>query len=184
MVNHIAPSAPVVIADGNAPVTGSGNSLTSPEVVMRPMRSAAVSVNHNAPSGPVAIPNGPDFGVGTANSVTSPSVVIRPMRWAWYSVNHNAPSGPFVMMVGPLSGSSRWFSGSLPGTSRPICPLCTSVYQSAPSGPVTIAYGPPPGTGYSSMRTCVMSAPVRVGGDADNVTAAMVRAPLSPAVLR
>lgn len=88
-------------------MTGSGNSVTPPSTVMRPMRSAAVSVNHRAPSGPAAMPNGPQPGVGRPNSSITPSVVIRPIRSARYSVNHSAPSGPGTMTVGPLSESSR-----------------------------------------------------------------------------
>src|SRR3954454_7824677 len=57
--NHIPPSAPAVIAEGNEPVPGSGNSVTWPSEVIRPMRSAAVSVNHSAPSGPVVTAYGP-----------------------------------------------------------------------------------------------------------------------------
>jgi len=50
------------MAEGNERVPGSGNSVTWPSVVIRPMRSAAVSVNHSAPSGPAAMPNGPQSG--------------------------------------------------------------------------------------------------------------------------
>ena len=146
---------------------GSGNSVTWPSVVIRPMRSAAVSVNHSAPSGPAAMPNGPQSGVGSANSCTLPSVVIRPMRCARYSVNQSASSGPAAMIVGPQPGSSRWRVGSPPGTNRPISPLWTIVNHSAPSGPVVTAYGPLPAsaTTYSRMTTAVMRcAPVRRSG--------------------
>jgi len=44
-VNHRLPSAPLVIADGNAAVVGSANVVIVPPVVMRPMRLANASVN-------------------------------------------------------------------------------------------------------------------------------------------
>ena len=55
--------------DGKAPLTGSGNSVTAPSVVIRPIVSVFISVNHSAPSAPAAMPNGPLSGVGVGNEV-------------------------------------------------------------------------------------------------------------------
>jgi hypothetical protein len=52
-VNHRAPSGPAAIPIGEELWEGSGNSLTTPDVVIRPM--VPFSVNQSAPSDPAAI---------------------------------------------------------------------------------------------------------------------------------
>ncbi len=57
------------------------NSLTTPDVVMRPIRLPLVSVNHKLLSGPSVMLRGPEFGeIPALYSVTAPAVVILPMR--------------------------------------------------------------------------------------------------------
>ena len=73
---------------------GSGNSLSSPDVVIRPILLLLSSVNQIAPSDPTVIPFGLLSGVGSRNSVTFPAVVMRPTLLPKNSVNQSAPSGP------------------------------------------------------------------------------------------
>src|SRR5262249_9014994 len=75
------------------------NSVIAPAVLMRPIRSPAISVNHKAPSGPGAIPPGlpPE---GSANSAGLPPGVKRPILLLLTSVNQRFPSGPAVMLNG------------------------------------------------------------------------------------
>ena len=57
------------------------NSVTTPAVVICPIRLAVCSVNHRLPSGPAAMLLRPALAVMPAlNSVTVPAVVIRPIR--------------------------------------------------------------------------------------------------------
>ena len=46
--------------------------MTLPEVVIRPILPASISVNHNAPSGPAVMPHGLQLGVGTPNEARLP----------------------------------------------------------------------------------------------------------------
>src|SRR4051812_28719728 len=48
------------------------NSVSDPDIVIRPIRFEAISVNHRRPSGPVTIETGPAPGVGSACSTTAP----------------------------------------------------------------------------------------------------------------
>src|SRR5579863_2519135 len=53
-VNHRLPSGPAVMLPGSPP-DPTGNSLTTPAGVIRPIWWASCSVNHRLPSGPLAI---------------------------------------------------------------------------------------------------------------------------------
>jgi hypothetical protein len=97
-VNHMAPSGPAAIPNGMAPNVGTGNSVMTPEVVIRPIWSPAPSVNHELPSGPAVIPMTSSPVVG--NSVRTPEVLIRPILLAPFSVNHRDPSVPAAMPQG------------------------------------------------------------------------------------
>jgi hypothetical protein len=90
LVNHIAPSGPAVIANGDATL-GSVNFATTATVVViplivvtmammiRPIELLPKLVNQIAPSGPVAIPVGDEMLFkGSVKFVTTPLVVIRP----------------------------------------------------------------------------------------------------------
>jgi hypothetical protein len=68
-VNHSAPSGPAVIPEGKLFAVGTGYSVITPAVVMRPILLAEEnSVNHTAPSGPAVIPQGALSKVGTLYS--------------------------------------------------------------------------------------------------------------------
>lgn len=85
------------------PLPPTANSVTTPAVVMRPMRRPLVSVYQRLPSAPATIERGLLPGVMPAeNSVTTPAGVMRPIRPASYSANQRLPSGPAVMPSGPL----------------------------------------------------------------------------------
>ena len=75
---------------------GSAYSVTEPNMVIRPILLAGVSVNHIAPSGPFVITEGL-FALGMGYSVNEPDVVIRPIFLPRLSVNQSAPSGPVVI---------------------------------------------------------------------------------------
>src|SRR5262249_59313589 len=71
-MNQIAPSGPAVMVSWEPPT---GNSVTTPAGVIRPMFLAKLSVNHKLPSGPAAMPKGLEIGGllvegGSKNSVT------------------------------------------------------------------------------------------------------------------
>jgi hypothetical protein len=51
-VNHSAPSGPFVIPMGELPDVGTVNSVSAPDVVMRPILLVPYSVNQSAPSAP------------------------------------------------------------------------------------------------------------------------------------
>src|SRR5258707_8123073 len=70
-VNHSAPSGPVVMPMGQPRAVGTGKSVITPSVVMRPILLATLgdSVNHSAPSGPVVMNWGKLWNVGIGNSV-------------------------------------------------------------------------------------------------------------------
>ena len=74
-----APSGPVAMPKAPLGGTGSGISVTTPAVVMRPIRLAVFSANHRAPSGPTVIPAGLPPPDGNGNSVTWPAGVMRAM---------------------------------------------------------------------------------------------------------
>jgi hypothetical protein len=95
LVNHKAPSGPAVIPKGEL-IDGSERSVTTPDVVIRPMELAEL-VNQMAPSGPAVIPKGALMPF-PQNLLVTPAVVIRPMKFV--SVKQRAPSGPEVMKAG------------------------------------------------------------------------------------
>src|SRR5207253_2620637 len=149
--------------NGVVPVV-TGNSVTAPAVVMRPIWSAPASVNQSAPSGPAAMSAGAAPAVmPVPNSVstpaagtapprpappyaahqTPPAVVIRPIWSAPLSVNHKAPSGPAAMPTGPAVGPV-----GVPNSVRtpavvmaPTWPELNCVNQSRPSGPAAMPSG-------------------------------------------
>ncbi len=57
---------------GPAPTVGTGNSVTAPDVVIRPILLPAFSQNHSVPSAVGVIPIGRLFGVGVSNSMKLP----------------------------------------------------------------------------------------------------------------
>ena len=81
---------------------GTGYSVTTPGVVMRPILLALDSVNQSAPSGPAVIPCTALSAVGTAYSVIDPPVVMLPILLPSDSVNQSAPSGPAAIPTGSL----------------------------------------------------------------------------------
>ena len=87
----------------NPDAEGSGNSVITPAVVMRPIPLPAFepSANHSAPSGPVVMLPG-ELPLAIENCVITPAVVMRPIWWPLASVNHKLPSGPAAMPVGWL----------------------------------------------------------------------------------
>jgi hypothetical protein len=58
---------------------GTGYSVITPAVVMRPILLPPYSVNQSAPSGPAVIDCGSLLAVGTGYSVIAPAVVMRPI---------------------------------------------------------------------------------------------------------
>src|ERR1700687_3074117 len=104
-VNQRAPSGPAVIAPRRLkPATtgweGKGNSVSDPEVVIRPIRGYGPSSgNQSALSEPVARPGwlSKMSTCGSGNSAMVPPVVMRPMLCALASMNQRAPSGPLAM---------------------------------------------------------------------------------------
>jgi hypothetical protein len=78
------------------------NSVTTPSVVMRPIRpGSALPVNQSAPSGPVAIELRSLPGVMPAvKCVIVPVVVMRPTNSGLWLTNQRFPSGPAVMSTG------------------------------------------------------------------------------------
>src|SRR5258707_13050011 len=77
LVNHNAPSGPVVMPVGPLPAFGTGNSVTAPAVVMRPILLAKESGNQSAPSGPVVMLWVPPSSVGTGSSVKAKTEALR-----------------------------------------------------------------------------------------------------------
>src|SRR5262245_32476512 len=90
---------------GPAPTVGTGNSVTAPDVVIRPILFPAFSQNHNAPSAAGVIPTGRLFGVGVSNSMKLPLLgFILPVLDVPFSQNQRCRSGPNTMMYGLLCG--------------------------------------------------------------------------------
>src|SRR5215510_12948372 len=86
---------------GPAPTVGTGNSVTAPDVVIRPILLPAFSQNHNAPSAAGVIPTGRLFGVGVSNSTKRPlRGSILPILDVPFSQNQRCRSGPNTMMYG------------------------------------------------------------------------------------
>ena len=70
-VNQRLPSGPAAIPNRPLPAVRTGNSVTTPAVVIRPILLPPPSVNQRLPSGPAAIAGGWLLAVGTGNSVTT-----------------------------------------------------------------------------------------------------------------
>ena len=78
-MNHRLPSGPATIPLGELARRRAPNSVTVPDVVIRPTLFAAFSVNHRLPSGPAAMSHGELAGViPVENSVNPlcPSVIV------------------------------------------------------------------------------------------------------------
>ena len=166
-VNQSAPSGPETIPCGSVPGVGSGYSVITPDVVIRPMALPAPvvlldSVNQRAPSGPLAIPTA---AVGGEYSVITPAVVTRPMP---PKVNQSAPSGPAAISdtvrpwsTGPNAVATHavvicQISKPVPRPTRTI-----AANHNAPSDPEVIALTltPPSSfstTGYSLIATATI----------------------------
>src|SRR5215831_18088271 len=90
---------------GPAPTVGTGNSVTAPDVVIRPILLPAFSQNHSVPSAVGVIPIGRLFGVGVSNSMKRPLPgFILPILDVPLSQNQRCRSGPNTMMYGLLCG--------------------------------------------------------------------------------
>src|SRR5439155_1082714 len=128
----------------------SGNSVSAPAVVIRPILGAPSSVNHRLPSGALTIAVG-KVPAASGNSVTAPAVVTFAMRSGFDAVSHRLPPRSVNQMLpsGPPVISPRVFPefGSLNSAkapdvvTRPIAAAPFSVNQRLPSGPVVIATG-------------------------------------------
>src|ERR1700692_2589256 len=72
--NQRLPSGPFAMPSGKLDDDGSGNSVITPDGVIRPIFPLRPSANQRLPSGPVTIACGREFEVGIGNSVTTPAV--------------------------------------------------------------------------------------------------------------
>jgi hypothetical protein len=102
-VNQRLPSGPAVILSGHLKDEVSGNSVTVPTGVIRPILFDRASVNQRLPSGPRVIPAEsvyPSGALGTGNVVMIPLGVMRPIRIASPNINQRLPSGPAVIASG------------------------------------------------------------------------------------
>jgi hypothetical protein len=220
-LNQSAPSCPATIEVGVAGVpavpaddpagggmSGTGNSVTTPAVVMRPTAPVRPA-NQSAPSGPTviavavarvpAVPGAEPAGGGTAgkgNSVTTPAVVIRPIS-PGTPVNQRAPSGPAVIDVSvagvlavpggdPAGGGTSGTANSVTTPAVVIRPTSpgTPTNQNAPSGPTVIAVGPGAGTeiGVGLAGAGVAGAGMEGSGNSVRTPPAVIRPILSAAV--
>src|SRR5215469_3101828 len=90
---------------GPAPTVGTGNSVTAPDVVIRPILLPAFSQNHSVPSAVGVIRIGRLYGVGVSNSMKRPLPgLILPILDVPLSQNQRCRSGPNTMMYGLLCG--------------------------------------------------------------------------------
>src|SRR2546423_90268 len=128
-VNQMLPSGPDVMPVGwtfgeNAFGVGTGNSMTDPLVVIRPMALLPWSMNHRAPSDPAVMAVGAPLPESDGNSVTTWPGVILPMRPWLCSVNQRLPSGPAAMPTGPapallgVSAGRNWAPGPVVAPGR------------------------------------------------------------------
>src|SRR6266536_1994701 len=91
---------------GTLASVGIGNSVSAPDVVIRPILLPPGKlgfegmVNQRAPSEPTARTRTTVSGAGTVKSVIAPDVVIRPIFPSPGLVNQRAPSGPETMLRG------------------------------------------------------------------------------------
>src|SRR5215469_4795556 len=146
---------------------GTGNSVSTPSGVMRPIRFPGISVNHRFPSGPAVITRGCPPAV-TGYSVTAPvegtSRPIAPVAAVVRrSVNHTLPSDPTATEVGLLAAVGTGYSVIDP--SRVIWPTllpCVSANQIAPLPPTVIPSGALPGVGigYSVTEPVAVMRPI------------------------
>jgi hypothetical protein len=141
---------------------GTGNSVTTPEVIL-PILFPAYSVNQRLPSGPVVIPNGWLPAVGTRNSVGAPPSV-RPILLPRASVNQTLPSGPGAIPTGPLKRVGTGVSVITPAVvMRPILLPLDSANQRLPSGPAAIPVAMLEAVGIgNSVMVWAETTPVRV----------------------
>src|SRR5215469_419548 len=152
LVNHNAPSGPLVMASGSA-IPGPVKMVTFPAVVILPIApplpryGGLSSVNHNAPSGPAVMLCG-GCGPNTGKASTLPVAVISPIDHVCLLTNHTEPAGPAVSPTGEFQscwenaiGPLKFFSVP-PVAIRPIELLALLVNHSRPSGPSTIPKGP------------------------------------------
>src|SRR5262249_40649581 len=96
---------PATMPSGPASAVGTGNSVTAPDVVIRPILLPAFSQNHSVPSAAGAIPIGRLFGVGVSNSMKLPFPrFILPILDVPLSQNQRCGSGPNTRMYGLLCG--------------------------------------------------------------------------------
>src|SRR5215472_2081866 len=102
LVNHSAPSGPLVMASGSS-IPGLVKMVTFPAVVIRPIAPPlprySSSVNHNAPSGPAVMFCG-RCGPDTGKASTLPVAVIWPIDRVCLLTNHTDPAGPAVSPTG------------------------------------------------------------------------------------
>src|SRR4051794_27238136 len=146
-VNRRFPAGPTTMLVGPLLPLGRGNSVTTPEVVIRPILLLSDSVNQRAPSFPSVIPSGncPVFPLASiGNSLILPLVSIRPILPPNCSVNHSALSaGTDVMPQGAEPEVGVLNSVIVPeGVILPILLAVAelSVNQRFPSGPCTICW--------------------------------------------
>jgi len=159
-VNHSAPSGPAVMSSGLLAAVGTGNSVTAPDIVIRPILSPSASANHSAPSGPAAMPIGKLAPVGMGNSVIAPYVVIRAILLPFSSANHSAPSDPAVIPAGLAAFVGTGNSVIVPAVViRPILFALNSVNHSAPSDPAAMKSGWLEGVGVANSLTTCAPAP-------------------------
>src|SRR3954452_17546643 len=139
-VNQRLPSGPAAMSPSVPLPSVTGNSLTWPWTVIRPMRPLAASVNHSASSGPATMSWGSAFVVRPAvNSVVAPDGLIRTMvPFLPCAVYQSDPSAPAAMPTG-LSCEAPENSVTVPlAVTRPILFLLVSVNH-MPPGPAVIA---------------------------------------------
>src|SRR5215469_541506 len=146
---------------------GTGNSVSTPSGVMRPIRFPGISVNHRFPSGPAVITRGCPPAV-TGYSVTAPvegtSRPIAPVAAVVRrSVNHTLPSDPTATEVGLLAAVGTGYSVIDPSSVIwPTLLPCVSANQIAPSPPTVIPSGalPAVGIGYSVTEPVAVMRPI------------------------
>src|SRR5712692_9327426 len=180
-LNQSAPAEAVVMFIG-VPPCGSGKSVITPPVVIRPIFWSNPVVNHRFPSGPAVIePASP----APLNVVSVPVVVIRPITPFPGSVNQSAPSDPVVIPDGD-EPAGKGNSVILPVVvMRPIASPGSpspglTVNHSAPSGPAVMPAASVPATGRVNWRMCPLAgliAPIRPSDSVNHIR------PSGPAVM-
>ena len=129
--------------DGVAPEVGSGNSVTVPDVVIRPRSLPVEVVNQRLSSGPVTTSLGRTPQQGPReNSAKTPAVEMRPILLLPASANQRLPSGPAVIPQGVASDVGMVNSVIEPVVvTRAIRLPTASVTQRLPSEPATMSSG-------------------------------------------